>query len=127
MNAVLLLAGSAIAKVGAKGGHHMGHFFHGHHFAGVGITWHICHTVMFVVIACIVGFLLWKFGEFLAQEWRTYINRRREQEDAKTKQLNTINEKILELKSPECKADDARKKEYEEALSAYKKEITAKK
>ena len=70
MNAVLFLAGSAIAKVGAKGGHHMGHFFHGHHFAGVGITWHICHTIMFVVIVCVVGFLLWKFGQFLAQEWR---------------------------------------------------------
>ena len=82
MDSVLLLAGSAIAKVCAKGGQHVGHFFHGHHFAGWGITWHICHTIMFVVIALIVGFLLWKFGQFLAQEWRTCRDRRWQKKDA---------------------------------------------
>ena len=82
MNTVLLLAGSAIAKVCAKGGHHAGPFFHGHHFPGFGMTWHICHTIMFVVIALIVGFLLWKFGQFLAQEWRTYRDRRWQKKDA---------------------------------------------
>lgn len=90
MNAVLFLAGSAIAKVGAKGGHHMGHFFHGHHFAGVGITWHICHTIMFVVIVCVVGFLLWKFGQFLAQEWRAYRNRKWQFQDARNKRIDMI-------------------------------------
>jgi hypothetical protein len=93
MDTVLLLAGSVIAKECAKVGHHMGHFFHGHHFPAWGITWHICHTIMFVVIALIVGFLLWKFGQFLAQEWRAYRDRRWKQKDAlqQSEQNNTEN------------------------------------
>jgi hypothetical protein len=82
MNTFLLMAGSAVVKVCAKGGHHAGHFFHGHHFPGFWFSWHICHTIMVVVIACIVGFLLWKFGQFLAGEWRAYRERKWQLKDA---------------------------------------------
>ena len=82
MNTLLLVAGSAIADVCAKCGHHAGHFFRGHHFPGFWISWHICHTIMVVVIACVVGFLLWKFGQFLAGEWRAYRERKWQLKDA---------------------------------------------
>jgi len=105
----------------------MGPFFHGHHFPVFGMTWHICHTIMFVLIALIVGFLLWKFGQFLAQEWVAYRERKWQLKDAYNKQISILNEKLLDLKRKEYEADKEKLSDYEQALAKYKEELKPKK